>query len=397
MMEEWSLIFANNLLLTADQPAGEPKFPLRVAVCEHCWLVQITDLVPPVRLFSDYVYLSSFSETMLRHARMAAQRYIREFSLNEKSLVVEVASNDGYLLKNFVDAGVPCLGIEPAANVAEIARRNGVETEQAFFGHELARSVATTRGKANLILGNNVLAHAPEVNDFVSGLKELLAPGGRIILEFPYAGDLFANREFDTIYHEHVFYFFLTPLMQLLPRHGLDVLLVERIPIHGGSLRLVAGQAGEVAADPSVDELMRDEDRSGVSSREFYDDFSDRVAKLQSELSNLLATLKAAGASIAGYGASAKGSTLLNSLRPSPRQIDFIADRSTEKQGRFSPGLHLPILPPESLLEMQPDYTLLLTWNFADEIFAEQAEYVRRGGRFIVPIPDISIFPPEIA
>lgn len=388
---------ANNLLQAADLSADEPRFPLRVAVCERCWLVQITDLIPPVRLFSDYLYLSSFSETMLRHARVAAQRYIQEFSLRKNSFVVEVASNDGYLLKNFVEAGIPCLGIEPAANIADIARRKGVETEQAFFGRELARKIATARGRANLILGNNVFAHAPDINDFVRGLKELLAPGGRIVLEFPYAADLFAKREFDTIYHEHVFYFFLTPLLVLFPRHGLDMLHVERIPIHGGSLRLFAGHAAESIPAESVLELSQKESRAGVTSWAFYDDFASRVANLQRELSDLLSRLNATGSSIAAYGASAKGSTLLNSMRPPPQGIDFIADRSTEKQGRFSPGLHLPILPPESLLERQPAHTLLLTWNFADEIFAQQAEYIRRGGRFVLPIPDVSIFPPEVA
>ncbi len=388
---------ANNLLETEHLTAEEPRFPLRLAVCQACRLVQITDLVPPVRLFSEYLYLSSFSDTMLRHARAAAQRYIREFALNKATLVVEVASNDGYLLKNLVAAGIPCLGIEPAANVAEIARRNGVETEQAFFGTELARRIGEVRGPARLVLGNNVFAHAPEINDFVGGLKVLLAPGGRVVLEFPYAADLFASREFDTIYHEHVFYFFLAPLLPLFRRHGLEVLQVERISIHGGSLRLFAGHAGETVPDESVANLLGEEERNGVTTPAYYEDFAGRVTALQRELSELLTRLKADGATIAAYGASAKGSTLLNSLRLPPGIIDFIADRSTQKQGRYSPGLHLPILPPEALLERKPDFTLLLTWNFADEIFAQQAEYTRQGGKFIIPIPDISIFPPAAA
>src|SRR6266700_1302988 len=235
---------ANNLLRQEDLSKAEPKFPLRLAVCQTCWLLQILDLVPPVQLFSEYLYFSSFSDLMLRHAKQAAERYIKEFSLSHKSLVIEVASNDGYFLQNFQAAGVPCLGVEPAANIAKVAREKGIETLVDFFGNEFALQLAASGRKADLILGNNVFAHAPHTNDFVAGLRTLLKPAGRIIIEFPYAADFIEKSEFDTIYHEHVFYFSLTALEPLFQRHGLSIFHVERLGIHGGSLRLFACHNG---------------------------------------------------------------------------------------------------------------------------------------------------------
>ncbi|MEI2725296.1 MAG: class I SAM-dependent methyltransferase [Verrucomicrobiota bacterium] len=243
---------ANNLLTPADLAKPEPKFPLRLAVCQSCWLLQITDLVPPVELFSEYLYFSSFSDLMLRHAREACAGYLKEFGLNAHSLVVEVASNDGYLLQNFMAAKVPCLGIEPAANIAKVAREKGIETLVEFFGQRIATDLAAKNRQADLILGNNVFAHAPDTNDFVAGLKTLLQPKGRIVLEFPYGADFIEHTEFDTIYHEHVFYFTLTALQPLFERHGLTLFRVQRLPLHGGSLRLFAGHTGAHAVEPSV-------------------------------------------------------------------------------------------------------------------------------------------------
>ncbi len=382
---------ANNLLRAEDLEKPEPRFPLRLAVCDRCHLLQIVDLVPPVALFSEYLYFSSFSDAMLRHARTAAERYTTEFALDKESFVVEIASNDGYLLKNFAAQGVPCLGIEPAANIAEAARDAGVETRVEFFGQTCAEVVAAEGRQADLILGNNVFAHAPEINDFVAGLHTLLRPGGRVVLEFPYAGDFMEKCEFDTIYHEHVFYFFLIPLLELFPRHGLEIFRVERLPIHGGSLRLFAGHVGEQTIDPSVTALRDEEERLGVQTPGFYRDLSTRADTIRRDLLALLNDLKARGKRLAAYGASAKGSTLLNFVEPDPALFEFMADRSTYKQGRFSPGLHVPIVPAEELLAQQPDYTLLLTWNFAEEILAQQAEYRQRGGKFIVPIPKAAI------
>lgn len=382
---------ANNLLRPEDLAKPEPRFPLRLAICTNCWLLQIVDLVPPVALFSEYLYFSSFSDAMLRHARAAAERYVEEFALAEGSFVVEIASNDGYLLKNFVARGVPCLGIEPAANIAEVARENGVETRTDFFGAALAGELVGDGRQADLILGNNVFAHAPDTNDFVAGLKTLLKPGGRVVLEFPYALDFIEHREFDTVYHEHVFYFALAPLEPLFARHGLEIFHVERLPIHGGSLRLFARHAGEGPVRPAVVALRELEAQRGVAGIEFYRDFSQRVAELKAALLALLAELRAAGKTLAAYGASAKGSTLLNYVAPPAGTLAFIADRSTVKQGRLSPGLHLPIVGADELLARQPDHTLLLTWNFADEILAQQADYRARGGRFIVPIPEVKV------
>lgn len=382
---------ANNLLRPEDLSKPEPKFPLRLAVCQSCWLLQIVDSVPPVQLFSEYLYFSSFSDLMLRHARDAAERYIREFALGSNSLVVEIASNDGYCLQNFPAAGVPCLGIEPAANIAQVARGKGIETLVAFFGDELAQRLARERGGADLILGNNVFAHAPDTNDFVAGLRTLLKPGGRAVLEFPYAADFIENNEFDTIYHEHVFYFSLTALIPLFERHGLAIFHVEKLPIHGGSLRLFAARAGEHSKQPSVGTLLTEEKQHGMTTSRYYEGFAGRVVALKQSLSRLLSELRRQGKSIAAYGASAKGSTLLNYFGLGGETLDFVADRSTYKQGRLTPGTHLPILAPASLLERMPDYTLLLTWNFADEILAQQSRYRERGGKFIIPVPEVKV------
>jgi len=340
-------------------------------LCLDCWLLQIADLVPPVKLFSEYLYFSSFSDAMLRHAKQAARRYQNEFTLGPDSFIVEIASNDGYLLKNFVAARIPCLGIEPAANIAEVARNNGVATLSEFFGEALARKLKAEGKSADLLLGNNVFAHAPDTNDFVAGLDELLKPEGRIILEFPYALDFIGKCEFDTIYHEHIFYFSLTALLPLFARHNLEIFHVERLPIHGGSLRLFAGHRGAHAVRGSVAGLLAEERRLGLASPDYYAAFTRQASAIKSALVSLFGKLKRQGKSIAAYGAAAKGSTLLNFCAVGRETIDFVADRSTFKQGRFTPGLHLPIVPSECLLERMPDYTLLLTWNFADEILAQ--------------------------
>jgi len=382
---------ANNLLTPADLEKSEPKFPLRLAVCKSCWLLQITDLVPPVKLFSEYLYFSSFSDLMLRHAREAAGTFIAEFGLNPHSLVVEIASNDGYLLQHFITANIPCLGIEPAANIAKVARAKGIETLEEFFGRGIATKLAGENRPADLILGNNVFAHAPDTNDFVAGLKALLKPAGRIVLEFPYGVEFIEHNEFDTIYHEHVFYFTLTALQPLFARHGLAIFRVERLPIHGGSLRLFAGHTDAHAVEASVTNLLADEKQKGVDSLACYEGFASQVYHIKRELVELLAKLKREGKRVAAYGAAAKGSTLLNFFGVGANDLEFIVDRSTYKQGRLTPGTHLPILPPEELLKRQPEYTLLLTWNFANEILAQQQAYRDAGGRFIIPIPQLKI------
>lgn len=382
---------ANNLPGPADLDKPEPRFPLRVALCESCWLLQITDIVPPVQLFSEYLYFSSFSDALLKHARDHVAQRLSEGGLGPDSFVVEIASNDGYLLKNFVAAGVPCLGIEPAANIAKVATERGIPTLNRFFSLATARDLIAQGRQADLILGANVFAHAPDTNDFVAGLAALLKPDGRVILEFPYACDLVEHVEFDTIYHEHVFYFTITALEPLFRRHGLAIFHVEHLSIHGGSLRLFVGRAGVHAVRPSVHELRAAEQAKGVGGTRYYEDFGDRVRRIRDDLVTLLGRLKLEGRSIAAYGASAKGSTLLNYYGLGPEILDFVADRSTAKQGRFTPGTHLPIVAADELARRRPDYALLLTWNFAEEILRQQQAYRDAGGKFIVPLPEVRV------
>ncbi|HTH46058.1 MAG TPA: class I SAM-dependent methyltransferase [Candidatus Limnocylindria bacterium] len=380
---------ANNLLTEADLARPEPRFPLRVALCEACWLLQITDIVPPVELFSEYLYFSSFSDALLRHAAESVTQHRHSGALGPASFVVEIASNDGYLLKNFVAAGIPCLGIEPAVNIAKVALERGVPTVSRFFGREVAAELAQQGRQADLILGNNVFAHAPDTNDFVAGLATLLKSGGRIALEFPYACDLIEHVEFDTIYHEHVFYFTLTALQPLFARHGLELFDVERLTIHGGSLRLYAAHRGTQGVRPAVTTLLAEEQAKGVASPRYYDDFGDRVRRIRDDLVTLVRRLKGESKSIAAYGASAKGSTLLNYYGLGRETLDFVADRSTAKQGRLTPGTHLPIVAAEELARRRPDFALLLTWNFAEEILKQQQAYQDLGGKFIVPLPEV--------
>ncbi|HBJ85646.1 MAG TPA: methyltransferase [Verrucomicrobiales bacterium] len=382
---------ANNLLRPEDLGKPEPRFPLAVFVCGDCWLMQITDTVPPVDLFSDYIYFSSFSDAMLCHARAAVQQHIAEKKLGKGSFVIEIASNDGYLLKNFVEAGVPCLGFEPAANIAEVARKNGVETHCEFFGKATAETLRSQKDQADLILGNNVFAHAPDTNDFVAGAAELLKPDGWVVFEFPYGVEMIDKVEFDTIYHEHVYYFTLTPLIPLFARHGMDVFHVERLPIHGGSLRLYACKKGVEAIRDSVRQTLEAETAQGVSSAGYYQRFSEQAARVKSDLIAFLDAQRQAGKSVAAYGASAKGSTLLNYVGDAAKSLEFIADRSTYKQGRLSPGLHVPIVAAEELAARCPDYAVLLVWNFAEEVMAQQHEFRAKGGRFVIPLPQLTV------
>lgn len=382
---------ANNLLCSEDLGKPEPLFPLAVFVCGDCWLMQITDTVPPVDLFSDYIYFSSFSDAMLRHARAAVEKHIAEKKLGEDSFVIEIASNDGYLLKNFAKAGVPCLGFEPAANIAEVARENGVETHCEFFGQSTAAALRDQRGRADLILGNNVFAHAPNTNDFVAGVAELLKPDGWVVFEFPYGVEMIDKVEFDTIYHEHVYYFTLTPLIPLFARHGMDVFHVERLPIHGGSMRLYACQQGRETIRATVQETLDAETRQGVRNASYYQRFSEQATRVRNDLITFLDQQSKAGKRLAAYGASAKGSTLLNYVGEAAMSLEFIADRSTYKQGRLSPGLHVPIVAAQELATRGPDYAVLLVWNFAEEVMTQQQEFLANGGRFVIPLPKLTV------
>lgn len=380
-----------NALLTAEQlDQPEPTYPLDLAFCPHCTLVQITETVPPEDLFREYLYFSSFSDTMLRHAQELVSRLIVSRRLDNNSLVIEVASNDGYLLQYYRQEGIPVLGIEPAVNVARVAQEElGIRTLCEFFGEELARQLKERGEQADVIHAHNVLAHVADLNGFIRGIQWLLKDNGLAVIEVPYVKDLIDHCEFDTIYHEHLCYFSLTALDRLFQRHGLVIQDMERISIHGGSLRLLATKAISAHRGPAVRALLDEEAAWGVDRLEFYRGFAQRVEYLKRSLHSLLIGLKREGKRLAAYGAAAKGSTLLNYVGIGRETLDFVVDRSTYKQGRYMPGVHLPIYSPANLLEAMPDYVLLLSWNFIDEILEQQAEYRHRGGRVIVPVPEV--------
>ena len=386
---------ANALLEREQLTRAEPRFPLDLVFCPACSLVEITESVPPEELFEDYPYFSSFSDTMLQSASAIVERLVRDRGLGDDSLVVEVASNDGYLLQYYAKAGVPVLGIEPAANVAAVAEsERGIPTLVEFFGEELALRLVGEGIRADVIHANNVLAHVPDLNGLVEGLAQLLKPTGVVVVEAPYLVDFINRIEFDTIYHEHHCYFSLTALDKLFARHGLNIVDVERLPIHGGSLRIFASPSTCRATGPTLSMRRRPSRRGGgVGRGRLRGVLRLRRLGLASAVGvrALLGELKAQGKSIAAYGASAKGTTLLNYCGIGGDTLDFVVDRSTVKQGLFTPGTHLAILAPAHLLEAMPDYVLLLTWNFADEILRQQAEYLRRGGKFIVPVPSPTI------
>ena len=381
-----------NALLTEDQLGqSEPTWPLDLAWCPNCSLVQITEAVPPEMMFRDYAYFSSFSDTMVQHAKRIAERLAEKESLNTHSLVVEVASNDGYLLQWYQRAGVPVLGIEPARNIAHVAAtEKGIRTISEFFGRKLADQLSAEGQKADVIHANNVLAHVPDLNGVVAGFKILLKPNGVVVVEAPYLRDLIEHVEFDTIYHEHLCYFSLTALDFLFRRHGLAISEVERLPIHGGSLRIFARHEEACTVGETVRTMLIDEAK-WVFSELHYRKFEQQVETLRCELVSLLQRLKSENQRIAVYGASAKGSTLLNYFGIGAETLDYVVDRSTVKQGRYTPGTQLKIHDPDKLLTDRPDYCLLLTWNFADEILAQQQKYRDQGGKFIIPIPHVRV------
>jgi SAM-dependent methyltransferase len=381
---------ADGLVDPATANGPEPRYPLDVAVCAECSLVQLLQIVSPEVLFDeDYPYFSSFSDELLAHSRDNAVRLIEERGLGTGSLVVELASNDGYMLRNFAERGIPVLGIDPAPGPAAAAEDIGIPTLQTFFGRELAERLREEGKRADVVIANNVLAHVPDLNGFVAGIATLLAPHGVAVIEAPYVKDLIDRCEFDTIYHEHLCYFSVSSVVPLFARHGLSLNRVEHHAIHGGSLRLFVEP--RVRVEGSVDRFLDEERRSGLVDPEYYRAFSTKVTGVQEALRDLLRSLKAEGNRIAGYGAAAKGATLLNSTGIGANLVDFVVDRNVHKQGKLMPGLRIPIHDPARLLEARPDYLLLLAWNFKDEIMRQQEAYRRQGGRFIVPIPSPTV------
>jgi SAM-dependent methyltransferase len=384
---------ANALLSDEQLSRPETKYPLAVAFCPACALLQVTETVPADVLYQrDYPYFSSSSPALLKHSAEHAEALTRKYRLGRLSFVVEVASNDGYLLRNFVERGIDCLGIDPADGPAARANATGVKTRHDFFGSRCAEKLASEGKLADLVIANNVVAHVDDINDFVAGFASLLKPTGVAVFEFAYALDLIEHCEFDTIYHEHLFYHTLHGLTPLFKRHGLYLNDVERLPIHGGSLRLTISRTP--ARSVELDALLSHEAALGVDKVSFYNDFADRVRALRDSLADLLVSERKSGKRIACYGAAAKGATLINYLDLGEGFFEFVADANPYKQGKYMPGQRIPIRHPDQLLAAQPDYILLLVWNFAGEVMRQQAVYRERGGSFIIPVPEPCIIPP---
>lgn len=380
---------ANSFLADPSEFDTEKRFPLEVYFCEDCTLVQLLDVIDPEVLFSNYVYVSGTSETTRAHYRRYTEAVVGLLGLGPADLVVEVASNDGSLLEEFQRRGVRVLGVEPARNIAEQANRNGIPTVDRFFNSALALELRQTYGAARAVLANNVLAHVDDPVDFLAGCRQLIDGDGLVIVEVPHLKELILNLEYDTIYHEHLCYFSAAALLRLAEAAGLTIVGMDRVPVHGGSLRIYAGRAGrgrQTGADAL--ELAREERQLGLNDYARYERFAGEVAQNRRRLLGLLGSLRAQGRTLAGYGAPAKGNTLLNYCGIDTRLLPFTVDRNPWKVGRYTPGMHIPVLPVAALEERRPDYTLILPWNIAGEIIAQQAGYRRAGGRFILPIPE---------
>jgi SAM-dependent methyltransferase len=383
-----------SFLSAEDLDRGETFYPLNVKICDRCWLAQLPEYVPPEKIFDHYAYFSSFSDAWLAHAKTYVNEVTSRYNLGAKSFVLEVASNDGYLLRNVVARGIPCLGIEPAANIAAAARTAGVPTQIAYFGEAFAKKLLADGCQADLVIGNNVLAQVPDLNDFVAGLRAVLKPEGVVTLEFPHLVHLIAGNQFDTIYHEHFSYFSLASIEYLLSAHGLRILDVEELWTHGGSLRIHACRTeSELPQGSMVDRVRSMEVAAGIQDLNTYAAFARRVEEIKNELLILLIQLKRQGARVVGYGAPGKGNTLLNYAGIKADLLEFTVDRNPYKWGRFLPGTRIPIHSPTVLDEERPDFILILPWNLKHEIARQLAPIRQWGGQLIVPIPRPEILP----
>lgn len=386
---------ANSYLKPTQIQEMEPFYPLRAYVCDECFLVQALECQCPEDIFSDYAYFSSYSKTWLEHAKVYSESMIDRFGYNGNSQVIEIASNDGYLLQYFKEKIIPILGIEPAVNVAKVAQASGIPTLTDFFGVKMAIELKKEGIQADLLVGNNVLAHVPDLNDFVGGMKILLKPQGVITMEFPHLLQMMEWNQFDTIYHEHFSYFSLLTIRKIFAEHGLAVFDVEELPTHGGSLRIYARHASEGTrtVPERVDSLVEREISIGLNRVETYSAFAGKVQQTKRNLLNLLIQIKRNGKTITGYGAPAKGNTLLNYCGIRHDFIDYTVDISPHKQGRYLPGTHIPVFHPDMIKETKPDFLLILPWNLKDEIMEQMAHIRSWGGQFVVPIPEPGILP----
>jgi len=383
---------ANAYLTREELARAEQRYPLDLALCPSCSLVQITETVPPDVLFREYLYFSSYSDAVVRNAEEIVTRLIASRNLNGNSLAGEIASNDGYLLQFYKRAGIPVLGIEPAANIAKVAvEERGIRTLCDFFGADLARRLREQGECVDVLHGNNVLAHVADLNGVVSGIRLILKDSGMAVIEVPYVKEMIDRCEFDTIYQEHLCYFSVTALDRLFHRHDLVIEDVERLPIHGGSLRLFVVPRHRLGNRPRVEAVLKEESTWGVDEVNSYRSFAQQVDHLKANLLEVLGRAKGEGKRVVAYGAAAKGTVLLNYCGVGPETLEFVVDRSPHKQGRYMPGVHVLIQPPEKILETMPDYVLLLVWNIAPEVLEQQSEFRRRGGKFIIPIPEVRI------
>ncbi len=382
---------ANKFLEKSELAAPEARYPLRVGFCHTCGHVQLAERVPPPAMFEDYLYVSSLSDTLRTHLYGLSDVVVTRYNLGPGDLVIDVGCNDGTLLTGFKRHGVRTLGVDPARNLAALTGANGIDRYVGFFNATTARDIVRQWGRAAAITATNTFPHIPELPDFVRGIDTALAPGGTFVIEAHYLLDMLEQVAFDTIYHEHVSYWALGPMVRLFEGAGLEVIHAERLPVHHGQLRVAVRRKGEGPVHPSVAETLAREEAVGLRRFATYQQFAERAQDIKHDLQRTLKQLRADGKRIAGYGAPAKGNTLLGFLEIDTALIEYIADRSPLKQGRYTPGVHIPVVSPDRLLADQPDYVLLLAWNFADEIMAQQAEYRRRGGKFIIPVPTVSV------